>query len=113
MASQPAPSGDAIDAVEFKTKLDRGENFVLIDVREPHEYQIARIPSSRLIPLGELAKHLSELDPEADIVAHCKSGGRSQQAVDLLKANGFRHVRNTRGGITAWSDNVDPAVPKY
>lgn len=113
MASQPAPSGDVIDAVELKSKLDRGDRLVLIDVREPHEYQIARIPGARLIPLGELPKRLSELDPEADIIAHCKSGGRSQQAVDLLKANGFRHVRNMTGGITAWSDKVDPAVPKY
>ncbi len=113
MASQSVPSGDVIDAVELKSKLDRGDDFVLLDVREPHEYQIARIPGSRLIPLGELPKHLSELDPEADIVAHCKTGGRSQKAVDLLKASGFRHVRNMTGGITAWSDKVDPAVPKY
>ncbi len=113
MASQPAPSGDAIDATELKGKLDRGDNFLLLDVREPHEYQIARIPGSRLIPLGELSKHLNELDSNADIVAHCKSGGRSQQAVDLLKANGFQHVRNMTGGITAWSDKVDPSVPKY
>ncbi len=113
MASQPAPSGDAIDAVELRSKLDRGDDFVLLDVREPHEYQIARIPGSRLIPLGELPKHLSELDPETDIVAHCKTGGRSQKAVDLLKANGFRHVRNMTGGITAWSEKVDPTVPKY
>jgi sulfur-carrier protein adenylyltransferase/sulfurtransferase len=113
MASQPAPSSDAIDAIELKQKLDRGDNFVLLDVREPHEYQIARIPGSRLIPLGELPKHLNELEPDADIVAHCKSGGRSQKAVDLLKANGFKHVRNMTGGITAWSDKVDPNVPKY
>ncbi|MDQ2842022.1 MAG: molybdopterin-synthase adenylyltransferase MoeB [Acidobacteriota bacterium] len=113
MTSQPAPAGDAIDANELKAKLDRGDDFLLLDVREPHEYQIARIPGSRLIPLGELPKHLNELDPEADIVAHCKSGGRSQKAVDLLKANGFRHVRNMTGGITAWSEKVDPTVPKY
>jgi len=86
---------------------------VLIDVREPHEYQIARIPGAKLIPLGELPKHLDELDREAEIVAHCKSGGRSQKAVDLLKASGFRHVRNMTGGITAWSEKVDASVPKY
>jgi adenylyltransferase/sulfurtransferase len=113
MASQPAPAEGVIDPVEVKQKLDRGEHFVLIDVREPHEYQIARIPGARLIPLGELPKHLNELDPDADIVAHCKTGGRSQKAVDLLKQNGFRHVRNMTGGITAWSDKVDPSVPKY
>ena len=113
MSSQATPAGEAIDVVEVKQKLDRGDNFVLIDVREPHEYQIARIPGARLIPLGELPRHLNELDPEADIVAHCKSGGRSQKAVDLLKQNGFRHVRNMTGGITAWSDKVDPSVAKY
>ncbi len=86
---------------------------MLIDVREPHEYQIARIPGAKLIPLGELPKHLDELDREAEIVAHCKSGGRSQKAVDLLKASGFRHVRNMTGGITAWSEKVDASVPKY
>ncbi len=113
MASKPTPTGDAIDAIALKQKLDRGDNFVLLDVREPHEYAIARIPNSRLIPLGELPKHLNELDPEADIVAHCRSGMRSQNAVDLLKANGFKHVRNMTGGILAWSDKVDPSVPKY
>jgi adenylyltransferase/sulfurtransferase len=113
MASGAVPANDVIDATELKNKLDRKDDFVLIDVREPHEYQIARIPGARLIPLGELPKHLSELDPDADIVAHCKSGGRSQKAVDLLKANGFKKVRNMTGGITAWSDKVDPTVPKY
>jgi sulfur-carrier protein adenylyltransferase/sulfurtransferase len=102
-----------IDAVELKQKLDRGDDFTLIDVREPHEYQIARIPGAKLIPLGELGKHVNELDPDAEIVAHCKTGGRSQKAVDFLKANGFKNVRNMTGGITAWSDKVDPSVPKY
>ncbi len=111
--SQPAASGDQIDPTEVKRKLDRGENFQLIDVREPHEYQIARIPGAKLIPLGELAKHLGEMDPDAEIVAHCKSGGRSQKAVDLMKQSGFKNVRNMTGGITLWSDKVDPTVPKY
>jgi sulfur-carrier protein adenylyltransferase/sulfurtransferase len=113
MASQPAPMEGLIDPIEVKQKLDRGDDFLLIDVREPHEYQIARIPGARLIPLGELPKHLNELDPNADIVAHCKSGGRRQKAVDLMKQNGFQNVRNMVGGITAWSDKVDPTVPKY
>jgi sulfur-carrier protein adenylyltransferase/sulfurtransferase len=113
MNTQPAATGGVIDAVELKRKLDRGDDFILIDVREPHEYQIARIPGARLIPLGELPKRLSELDPNAEIVAHCKMGGRSQQAVDLMKQNGFKNVLNMTGGITAWSDKVDPSVPKY
>ena len=113
MPQQPITEEGAIDAIGLKQKLDRGDNFTLIDVREPHEYQIARIPGSKLIPLGEVPQRLSELDPEAEIVVHCKSGGRSQKAVDLLKANGFKHARNMTGGILAWSDKVDPSVPKY
>jgi rhodanese-related sulfurtransferase len=102
-----------IDPVEVKKKLDRGDDFILVDVREPHEYQIARIAGAKLIPLGELPKRVNELDKGAEIVAHCKMGGRSQQAVDLLKQSGFKNVRNMTGGITAWSDKVDSAVPKY
>jgi len=113
MNAEPAPTGDAIDALELKRKLDRRDNFVLIDVREPHEYQIARIPGARLIPLGELPKHLRELDPNGEYVMQCKSGARSQRAVDLLKQNGFKNVVNMTGGILAWSDKVDPSVPKY
>ena len=111
--SAPQPSQGVVDPVEVKQKLDRGDNFTLIDVREPHEYQIARIPGARLIPLGELPKHLGELDPKAEYVMHCKTGGRSQKAVDLLKQNGFQNVLNMTGGITGWSDKVDPTVPKY
>lgn len=113
MSNQPAADSAVIDAVELKQKIDRGDKFVLLDVREVHEYQIAKIPGSILIPLGDLPKRLSELDKSADIVCQCKSGGRSQKAVDLLKQNGFQHVRNMTGGITAWSDKVDPSVPKY
>jgi adenylyltransferase/sulfurtransferase len=112
--SNPIPAAEGvIDPVEVKKKQDRGEKFLLLDVREPHEYQIARIPGSTLIPLGQLPARLGELDKNAEIVAHCKMGGRSQQAVDLMKANGFSNVRNMTGGITAWSDKVDPSVPKY
>jgi len=102
-----------IDVIELKQKLDRGDNFVLIDVREPHEYQIANIPGSRLIPLGQFPQHVGELDPEADIVIHCKSGMRSARACGVLRQAGFKHVRNVVGGILAWSDKVDPSVPKY
>jgi molybdopterin/thiamine biosynthesis adenylyltransferase/rhodanese-related sulfurtransferase/molybdopterin converting factor small subunit len=111
--AQEAPTSGVIDVVEVKQKLDRGDDFTLIDVREPHEYQIAKIPGSILIPLGQLPNRLQELDKNADIVAHCKSGGRSQKAVDLLKQSGFQNVRNMTGGILAWSDKVDPTVPKY
>ena len=107
-----AVEGD-IDPVEVKAKIDRGDPFVLIDVREPHEYQICKIPYAKLIPLGDLPKRVNELDSADEIVAHCKSGMRSAKAVDFLKQAGFRKVRNMKGGILAWSDKVDPTVPKY
>jgi sulfur-carrier protein adenylyltransferase/sulfurtransferase len=102
-----------IDALELKAKMDRGDDFVLVDVREPHEYQICRIPGSKLIPLGEVPKRVNELNTADDIVVHCKMGGRSAKAVEFLKQAGFRKVKNMKGGILAWSDKVDPTVPKY
>jgi sulfur-carrier protein adenylyltransferase/sulfurtransferase len=114
-AHTPEPAfveGD-ITPPEVKAKLDRGDKFQFIDVREPHEYQICNIPGAKLIPLGELPKRLSELDPSVELVAHCKSGMRSAKAIDLLKQSGFKKLRNMKGGILAWSDQVDPSVPKY
>jgi adenylyltransferase/sulfurtransferase len=102
-----------IDPVEVKAKLDRGEKFQFIDVREPHEYQICNIPGAKLIPLGDLPKRVNELDSAVELVAHCKSGVRSGKACDFLRQAGFRKVKNMRGGILAWSDKVDPRVPKY
>src|SRR5271170_5333086 len=102
-----------IDPVEVKSKIDRGDRFVLIDVREPHEYQICNIPQAKLIPLRDLPKRVNELDSADEIVAHCKSGMRSAKAVDFLKQAGFKKVRKMKGGILAWSDKVDPSVPKY
>jgi adenylyltransferase/sulfurtransferase len=102
-----------ITPAEVKKKMDEHEPFVLIDVREPHEYQICRIPGSKLIPLGEVPKRMSELNTADEIVVHCKSGMRSAKAVDLLMKSGFRKIHNLKGGILAWSDQVDPSVPKY
>jgi len=112
-AHEPVASEGDIDPVEVRAKIDRGEPFVLIDVREPHEYQICNIPYAKLIPLGDLPKRVNELDSADEIVAHCKSGMRSAKAVEFLKQAGFRKVRNMKGGILAWSDKVDPSVPKY
>jgi MoaD family protein len=111
--SAPVASEGDIDVTEVKRKLDRGDSFVLIDVREPHEYQICNIPGAKLIPLGDLPKRVNELNSADEIVAHCKSGARSAKAVDFLKQAGFKKVRNMKGGILAWSDKVDPSVPKY
>ena len=108
-----APSATEIEPVEVKAKLDRGDKFVLVDVREPHEYKIANIFSSILIPLGDVPKRLGELDPNAQIVVHCKGGTRSAKAQGILREAGFKNVLNMKGGILAWSDKVDPAVPKY
>ena len=98
---------------DVKAKLDRGDAFVLVDVREPHEWQMCRIDAAKLIPLGDLPARLAELDPSAEIVMHCKAGGRSAQAVALLKERGFGNVWNMKGGILLWSDQVDASVPKY
>jgi adenylyltransferase/sulfurtransferase len=112
----PAPAqvseGD-VDPVEVKRMMDRGEQFQLLDVREPHEYLICNIPTAKLIPLGEVQKRANELDTAIPIVAYCKMGGRSAKAVGQLKELGFKKVRNMTGGILAWSDKVDPSVPKY
>jgi sulfur-carrier protein adenylyltransferase/sulfurtransferase len=102
-----------ITATELKTKIERKEKFVLVDVREPFEYDISRIPGSKLIPLGELPARLSELDSADEIVLHCKVGGRSAKALRILQEAGFRKLNNLQGGITAWSDDVDPSIPKY
>ncbi len=98
---------------ELKEKMDRGEPLTLVDVREPHEWAIARIPGAKLIPLGQIAERASELDSADEIVLHCKGGLRSAQALRQLRQAGFRRLKNLQGGILAWSDEVDPAVPKY
>jgi molybdopterin/thiamine biosynthesis adenylyltransferase/rhodanese-related sulfurtransferase/molybdopterin converting factor small subunit len=102
-----------ITPLELKAKLDRGEEVVIVDVREPEEYAIARIPGSTLIPLRSLPERIHELSSADDIVVHCKSGARSARAVDFMKQAGFRKVKNLVGGILRWSDEVDPTVPKY
>ena len=102
-----------ISVTQLNQRLHKKENFVLIDVREPHEFQICRIPNSRLIPLGELPSRIHELDSADEIVIHCKSGIRSAKAVQLLQQSGFRKIWNVKGGIEAWSDQIDPKVPKY
>ncbi len=97
---------------ELKRTLDAGEDIFVLDVREPHEYQICNI-GGHLIPLGDLPKRVHELDSSREIVAHCRSGARSAKAVDFLRQAGFRKVRNLAGGILAWADRVDPKMPKY
>lgn len=101
-----------IQVEELKQKLDAGEDVFVLDVREPHEYQICNI-GGHLIPLNELPKRINELDSSREIIAHCKMGGRSAKAVEFLRQSGFRKVRNLRGGILAWADRIDRTMPKY
>src|SRR5215472_1615229 len=97
---------------ELKQRLDAGDDFYILDVREPHEFQICNL-NGHLIPLGELPRRVHELDSSHEIVAHCRSGKRSAEAVDFLRKAGFRKIHNLRGGILAWSTEVDPSVPRY
>ena len=109
---EPAVNANDMTPEELKKRLDAGEELFVLDVREPNEYQIANL-GGYLIPLGDLPKRVSELDSSREIVAHCKMGGRSAKAVDFLRQAGFKKVRNLAGGINAWSEKVDPKVPKY
>jgi molybdopterin/thiamine biosynthesis adenylyltransferase/rhodanese-related sulfurtransferase/molybdopterin converting factor small subunit len=102
-----------ITPIELKARVDAADGVFVLDVREPHEYEIARIPGTTLIPLGELNKRVGELDATADIVVHCKSGVRSGKAQRLLKDMGFSRVTNLNGGILRWSNDVDSSVAKY
>jgi molybdopterin/thiamine biosynthesis adenylyltransferase/rhodanese-related sulfurtransferase len=97
---------------ELKRRRDAGDNIVVVDVREPFEYQIAQI-GGHLIPLNELPRRMNELNPDREIVLQCKGGGRSQKAAEFLAQNGFRKLHNLAGGITAWSNEIDPKVRKY
>jgi molybdopterin/thiamine biosynthesis adenylyltransferase/rhodanese-related sulfurtransferase len=97
---------------ELKRRLDAGDDLFVLDVREPHEYQICNI-NGHLIPLGDLPNRVHELDSSREIVAHCRSGVRSAKAVAFLQQAGFRKVHNLAGGILAWADRVDPRMPKY
>jgi len=110
-AAAPTSMTD-ISVEELKQRLDRGDNLFVLDVREPHEYQICNL-GGHLIPLNDLPKRVSELDPSKEIVVHCKMGGRSAKAADFLRQSGFTRVHNLAGGITAWAERIDPKVPKY
>ena len=102
-----------ITPLELKVRMDRGDDIFILDVREPHEYDIAKIEGSTLIPLGQLAQRVDELDSTADIIVHCKMGGRSAKAQGILKEMGFSRVTNLTGGILRWIDDVDSSIRKY
>ena len=105
---------EEITAKELKERLDRGDDLQIIDVREPNEYETARLEGSKLSPLGQVVNRMSEIDADRETVVHCRLGGRSAQAIEALTGAGFAgRLLNLKGGITAWSNDVDPSVPKY
>jgi molybdopterin/thiamine biosynthesis adenylyltransferase/rhodanese-related sulfurtransferase len=109
---QPAVAVPEITPEELQRRLRAGDDLFILDVREPHEYQICNL-NGHLIPLGDLPKRVHELDTSCEIVAHCKMGGRSAKAVEFLRNAGFRKVVNLQGGIQAWAERIDPKIPKY
>jgi adenylyltransferase/sulfurtransferase len=98
---------------ELKERLDRGEPLVILDVREPYELEISRLPNARHIPMGQIAERVHELNPADEIVVMCRSGGRSAQITRLLMQMGFRRVKNLAGGINAYAQEVAPNLPVY
>jgi rhodanese-related sulfurtransferase len=103
-----------ITALELKARLDAGDDIQLIDVRQPDEYAFASIKGAKLIPLGEVIARMNEIDPARETVIHCKMGGRSARAIEAMQRSGYAgRLSNLVGGITAWSNDVDPTIPKY
>ena len=103
-----------ITVSELKARLDAGDDIQLIDVRQPDEYAFARIEGAKLIPLGSIPTRKDEIDETRETVVHCKMGGRSARAIEFLEQSGFKgKLSNLVGGITAWSNEIDPTVPKY
>ncbi|MBA3247042.1 MAG: molybdopterin-synthase adenylyltransferase MoeB [Pyrinomonadaceae bacterium] len=112
--TEEKPEMEEMTATELKERLERGDDLQIIDVREPNEYEIARLAAAKLIPLGQVVNRMDEIDPLRETVVHCKLGGRSAKAIESLKRAGYQgRLINLQGGITAWSNEVDPSVPKY
>jgi adenylyltransferase/sulfurtransferase len=113
-AAKPAVAGGSDITVEqLKQRLDRGEKVFILDVRNPPEYAICRIEGSTLLPLPELPMRFRELEPEREIIVHCKSGMRSAKAVAFLRDQGFTKVKNLKGGILEWATKIDRTMPTY
>lgn len=105
---------EEISAIDLNARRLRGDSIQIIDVREPHEYEIAKMPGTKLIPLNHIVARMNEIDPNVETIVHCKGGVRSAKAIEALKRAGYQgRLINLRGGITAWSEDVDPSVPKY
>jgi adenylyltransferase/sulfurtransferase len=114
MNQAPMSQMPEITATELKQRLDNGEDIQIVDVREANEVAVAKIPNSIHIPLAQVLNRMAEIDRARETVVHCKMGGRSARAIEALKRSGFTgNLLNLAGGITAWSTDVDPSVPKY
>jgi adenylyltransferase/sulfurtransferase len=113
VGAEPTYDGPEVNATELARELKENSDLVLIDVREPLEWEICHIDGTTLIPLGQLPERLNELDGHKEIVTHCHTGVRSMRAIEILRAAGFSRVRSLAGGIDAWSTDVDPSVPRY
>jgi len=114
MSQNNNQSMNEITPTELKQRLDVGDDVQIIDVREQSEYDTARLPNSKLIPLGQIVNRVEEIDSTRETVVHCKGGGRSARAIEALQRAGFTgKLTNLKGGIGAWSNEVDPSVPKY
>ncbi len=109
----PETNVPEITVTELKQMMDQEKPIVLVDVREPHEYQICKIDGSKLIPLGDVPKRMHELNSADDIVVHCRSGVRSAKAVEFLMKSGFKKIHNLKGGVLAWARDIDPSMPSY
>lgn len=114
MNGSAQPTIPEISVTELKQRLDQGDDLQIIDVREANEVAIAKLPNSIHIPLGQILNRMSEIDPNRETIVHCKMGGRSARAIEALKRSGYDgELLNLKGGILAWSNEVDPSVPKY
>ena len=111
--TQEAPQVPEITCADLKKRIDSKKSFVLVDVREPHEYQISKIAGSTLIPLGEIPKRWQEIPQDQEIVLQCKAGVRSAKALLFLQQQGYKKLLNLKGGIDAWSEEIDPSLPRY
>ncbi|HXD88735.1 MAG TPA: molybdopterin-synthase adenylyltransferase MoeB [Urbifossiella sp.] len=112
-APATAASGAEITAEQLKKRIDAGENLFVLDVRNPNEFQICRIPGTVLVPLPELPSRFAEVPRDREVIVHCKSGMRSAKAIEFLKGQGYSKLANLTGGILAWAEKVDPGMPRY
>ncbi|KAA3598031.1 MAG: rhodanese-like domain-containing protein [Calditrichaeota bacterium] len=107
------PAEFEITCQELKSKIDNGDDFCLVDVREPHEFEISKIENSIKIPLGDLPSKLEEIPKDKEVIIHCRSGVRSANAVMFMSQAGYTNIKNLVGGINYWAQTIDTNLPVY